>query len=163
MEEFFTNPENWAAIGFVVFFTLVGKRAWTFITGWLDSHSSEIKIRLDDAIRLREEAQELLKKFEQKQRNAEKESEEIIARANKEASRIMTEAETVLEAAIKRRQQLAMEHIGQAESKALQEVREAAIEMTISNAEDFIKQEIDDNSSEFLIDNAINELNNKLN
>lgn len=162
MSDFFSNPSNWAAIGFFVFIALVGKRAWKFITEWLDGLSNEIKNRLDEALRLREEAQELLRTYERKQREAEKDADEIIVRAKEEAARMTQESTKSLEASLERRQQLALEHIAQAEAKALKEVRDTAIDVAIHSAKYLISEELDQDKSASMIDSAINELNKKL-
>lgn len=162
MGEFFSTPENWAAIGFVVFVALVGKRAWVFITGWLDGRSGEIKARLDEAMKLREEAQALLASYERKQRDAEKEAGEIIAQAREEAARMAAEAALAVEASVERRQQSAMDRIASAEAKALKEVRDTAIDVAIRSAQRLIAEELDEDKADKMVDDAIKELDKKL-
>lgn len=162
MGEFFSNPENWAALGFVVFIALVGKRAWTFLTAWLDGRSAEIRARLDEAVKLREEAQALLASYERKQREAEKDAGDIVAQARNEAVRMAAEAAEALEVSVKRRTELAMERIARAEAKALKEVRETAIDIAVRGAERLIAAELDEKKAEAMIDEAIKDLGKRL-
>ena len=162
MGEFFSNPENWAALGFVVFIALVGKRAWTFLTAWLDGRSAEIRARLDEAMKLREEAQALLASYERKQREAEKDAGDIVAQARNEAVRMAAEAAEALEVSVKRRTELAMERIARAEAKALKEVRETAIDIAVRGAERLIAAELDEKKAEAMIDEAIKDLGKRL-
>ena len=162
MGEIFSNPENWAALGFVVFIALVGKRAWVFLTGWLDGRSAEIKARLDEAMKLREEAQALVAGYERKRKDAEAEAEEIVAQAKEEAARMATEAAAALEASVARRQQAAMDRIASAEAKALKEVRDTAIDVAVRSAQRLIAEELDPAKADRMVDDAIKELDKKL-
>jgi F-type H+-transporting ATPase subunit b len=162
MGEFFSNPENWVALGFVAFVALVGKRAYAFIGNTLDQRSEAIKSNLDEALRLREEAQNLLASYQRKQRDAESEAKDIIARAKAEAESMAQDAVESIEASVKRRSELAIDRIGQAEAKALKEVRETAIDMAISGAERLIVDNLDKTKADKMVDDAIKDLGKKL-
>ena len=160
--EFFSSPENWAALGFVVFVALVGKRAWVFITAWLDGRSADIKAKLDEAVKLRDEAQALLASYERRQRDAERDASDIVEQAKTEATRMAEDAATALEATVKRRSDLAMERIARAEQKALKEVRDVAIDIAVRGAQRLIAAEVDEKKADKMVDDAIKELDRKL-
>ena len=162
MAEFFANPENWVAIGFVAFVALVGRRAWSFLTGWLDGRAAVIRARLDEASTLRDEARALVASYERKLRDAEREAEGILARAEEEARLATGQAALALEASVERRKQLAMERIAQAEAKALKEVRDVAVELAIRGAERLIAARLSDAAANRMVDEAIQELDRKL-
>lgn len=162
MAEILSNPETWVALGFVAFVALVAKRAYQFITGLLDQRSEAIKKSLDEAVRLREEAQALLAGYERQQRNAEQDAEEIIARAQREAQSMAEDAAEAIEAAVARRSELAMERIAQAEAKALREVRETAIDVAVRSAERLIAEQLDEAKANQMVDDAIKDLGKKL-
>ena len=162
MSDLIHNPENWAALGFVVFVALVGRRGWAFITGWLDGRTAEIRSRLDEAAKLREDAQALLASYERKQRDAEKEAEEIIAQATEEAARLAEDAAKALEASVERRRQLAIDRFGQAEAKALKEVRDTAIDVAMRGAHRLIEAQLDEEAAGRMVDDAIRDLDKKL-
>src|SRR5438128_1859935 len=111
MGEFFSVPANWAAIGFVVFVVLVAKRAWAFLTATLDSRAAEIRVKLDEAVRLRQEAEALLASYEKKYRDAERDAADMLAQAANEATQLAADAARALETNIQRRSELAMERI----------------------------------------------------
>jgi len=85
----------------------------------IDQRQARIKSELDDARRLREEAQALLAEFERKGREAETEATAIIAGAKAEAERLAAEAKTKMEDFIARRTKMAEAKIVQAEAQAL--------------------------------------------
>ena len=113
-----SSPEFWVAVAFVILVASVYRPMARGITGALDQQSAKIGASLDQATQLREEAQHLLAEYQRKQRNAETESEEIIAQARSQADRLAAEAAANLEAALKRREQAAIEKIAQAEAEA---------------------------------------------
>jgi F-type H+-transporting ATPase subunit b len=162
MGEFFSNPENWVALGFLAFIALVGKRAYAFIGSALDQRSAAIKSNLDEALRLREEAQSLLASYQRKQREAESEAKDIIDRAKAEAESMAQDAVEAIEASVKRRSELALDRIGQAEAKALKQVRETAIDMAIRGAERLIIEGLDETKADKMVDDAIKDLGKKL-
>ena len=87
------ETENWVAIGFLFFLgLLVYLGAHRKLIDALDQRQARIKSELDEARRLRQEAQALLAEFERKGREAETEAAAIIAGAKAEAERLAAEA-----------------------------------------------------------------------
>ena len=162
MSEFLTSPETWVALAFIVFVALVWKPTKKFIVSALDERSSRIKKDLDEAARLREQAQALLTQYETKYRDAMKAAETILAHARDEAQRLSQQAARDLEAALKRREELAMQRIAQAEQQAAADVRGAAVDVAIAATERLLREKLDGAKSDALIDQAIKELPAKL-
>ena len=162
MHEFFTSPETWVALAFIVFVALVWKPTQKAILSGLDDRSARIAKELNEAARLREEAQALLTQYQAKHRDALKEAEGIVAHARSEAERLAQQAQRDLEAALKRREELAMQRIAQAEQQAAADVRTAAVDVAIAATERLLREKLDGAKSDALIDQAIKELPGKL-
>jgi|SRR5215471_2417799 len=160
--EFLADPEVWVAVAFVIFVVVAAKPIFKFITKGLDTRAARIKGQLDEARALREEAERLLADYQRKQREAAKEAEDIIARAREETGRLQREAAANLEAAFKRREKMAMDKIAQAESQAVADVRNQAVDIAIAAATKLLKENIDAGKSDEIIDAAIAELDRKL-
>ena len=158
-----TSPEFWVAIGFVILVAGIYRPVARSIGGMLDARAEQIKATLDEATRLREEAQHLLAEYQRKQRDALTETERMFARAREEASRHAAEAQANLEVALKRREELAREKIAQAEAEALREVRDTAVEVAIAATRKLIADRLDDKRANALIDDTIADLPQKLN
>jgi F-type H+-transporting ATPase subunit b len=136
MLEAMQETENWVALAFILFLALlVYLGVHRKITDSLDQRQARIKGELDEARRLKEEAQALLAEFQRKGREAEKEAEAIIAGAKAEAERIAAEAKTRMEDFISRRTKMAETKIIQAEAQALADVRSAAADAAVTAAE----------------------------
>ena len=159
----FSTPEFWVAVGFVIFIALTAKPIGKLIVGALDERAAKIKADLERATQLREEAQDLLAQYQRKHRDAMKEAEAIVEHAKAEAERLSAQAQADLETALKRREQLALQHIAQEEARALAEVRAAAVDLAVQVAGRLIAERIDAAGSDALIDDAIKQLPGKLN
>jgi F-type H+-transporting ATPase subunit b len=112
------TAEFWVFVAFVILVALTFKKVRTALTGGLDARAARIKAHLDEAEKLREDAQSLLAEYQRKQRAASEEAEGIVAQAKNEAQRMREQAQTELEHALKRREQQALDKIAQAEAEA---------------------------------------------
>jgi F-type H+-transporting ATPase subunit b len=129
------SPETWVAIAFLFFVGLLGYvGAHRRVFDALDARQARIKSELDEALRLRNEAQALLAEFERKGHEAEAEAAAIIAGAKVEAEHLATEAKARMEEFVARRTRMAEGKIAQAETQALADVRSAAAEAAVAAA-----------------------------
>jgi F-type H+-transporting ATPase subunit b len=157
------EPEFWVAIGFILFVIGVARPGMRAITKALDHRAERIKASIDEAAKLRGEAQALFNEYQRKQRDALREAEEIIAAARAEAEALRRQGAVELAATIKRREQQAMDKIAEAEAEAIAQVRAAAAEIAIAATRDLIAKNISPDRARKLIDEAIQELPRKLN
>ncbi len=162
MSEFIQEPEFWTALAFVIFVVLMFKPVKKALMSGLDSRIEQIRSEVEEAQRLREEAQTLLASYQRKQREAAQEAEEIVKQAKEDAAIHRSEAEKALEELLKRQEALALEKIAQAESAAVQEVREIAVDLAIAATEKILAEKVQGELSDRLVDKAINELPQKL-
>ena len=119
-------------------------------------------MELDQARRLREEAQDLLADYQLKQRQAEEEAKAIVDNARREAEAMKTESERALKESVERRSRIAEEKIGRAEAQAIAEVRAAAVELASSAAEQVLKARATGDVGQGLVDQAIRDLKGQL-
>jgi F-type H+-transporting ATPase subunit b len=157
------EAETWVAIAFLCFLGLLAYLGvHRKLIDALDQRQARIKSELDEALRLKSEAQALLAEFERKGREAEGEAAAIIAGAKAEAERIAAEAKTRMEDFVARRTKMAEAKIVQAEAQAVADVRAAAADAAVAAAEkilgvaakgkvadDLLKQGIEDVRSKF--------------
>lgn len=158
----FADPEFWVLVAAVIFVAIVWKPARRILIGSLDERAARIRADLDEARRLREEAEQLLAEYRGKEREAVAEAEAILAQARQEADRIAAQSARDLEQALARRQRLAEERIAQAEKKALDEIRMVAVDVAIDAAREVIASQIDEARGGALLDAAIAALPQRL-
>jgi len=153
----------WVGVAFVIFI-LVLVRAGVHKLAWnaLGESGRKIQGQLDEATRLREEAQTLLAQIKVQREEAEKASREMLANAKEEAKRLQAEAKVKLEDQIKRRAELAERKIANAETQAQAEVKAAAAELAAQMAEQILVSRLAGATSDPLVDAAIGQMGAKL-
>jgi len=153
------EAHTWEAIGLVTFIVLlIWLKAPAMALGALDSRAAKIQAQLDEATKLREEAQALLAEIKTRREAGERQAEEMLAQAKADAERMSAEAKVKLEADIKRRQQLAERRIALAETQAAAEVRAAAADLAAEAAEQVLATRIAVAKSDPLVDAGLAKL-----
>jgi len=156
--------ELWVAVAFLVFVGIVlYAGAHKTIASALDSRSSRIAAELDEARRLKEEAQKLVAEFKRKQREAEAEAESIVTAAKAEAERLAAEAKAKIEDFVSRRTRMAEEKIAQAEHQAIADVKAIAADAATRAAEGLLAAGAVGSTADRLISSAISDVKSKLN
>lgn len=152
----FDDPVTWVALAVLLFIGIVfylgvpGK-----LMAALDDRAQKIQDELDEARKLREEAQELLASYTRKQRAAEKEAEEIVALAKHEAKLYAEEMRANLKDQLARRAEAANARIAQAEAQATELVRDRAVEMAVKAAESALTTSVTAAAKSKLVDDSI--------
>ena len=149
------NPEFWILVAFVVFFVLFGRRMWAVIAGALDGRASVIRAELDEAARLRAEAEKMLHDAQAAREAALAEARDVRARSHEEAARVTREAEAEAHASVKRREQMALDRIAAAEKAVVLEVRQLAADLAVQAAREVIAATLSADQGAVLVDEAI--------
>jgi F-type H+-transporting ATPase subunit b len=158
------DPVFWVMIAFFAFVALVIYKGVPGMVGKaLDTRADAIRNELDEARRLRDEAQSLLADYQRKSREAESEAQAIIEQAKRESEALASETRKALNESVERRTKLAEEKIARAEAQALSEVRSSAVENAIAAAEKILKARATGTAANALIDSSIRDLDGKLN
>jgi F-type H+-transporting ATPase subunit b len=158
------QPEFWVAVAFVIFLGVLGYvGVHRKVTEALDDRAARIRAELDEARRLRDEAEKLLAAYQRKQGEAEQEAAAIVAEAKAEAERVAAEAKGKMEEFVARRTKLAETKIGQAEAQALADVRAAAADAAVAAAEKILTATAKGKVADDLIAQGIADVKAKLN
>ncbi len=154
----------WAFVSLVLFIGLI---AYLKVPGKigsaLDKRADTISKELDEARKLREEAQGLLAEYQRKRREAEAEADAIVAEARNEAERLTVEANEALEDMIERRTKAAERKIAQAEGQAIAEVRAKAADIAVAAAREILTNTVDGKVADDLLVKSIKEVESRLN
>jgi F-type H+-transporting ATPase subunit b len=157
------EPETWVAIAFLIFVGVVIKLgAPQVLFKALDDRSLRIRAELDEALKLRKEAEGVLAEYRRRQGEAEQTAESIIVNARVEADRMAEEAKAKIEEFIARRTKMAETKIAQAEAQALADVRAAAADLAIAAAEAILAKTTHGAAAEALLAQGIGDLKAKL-
>ncbi len=154
----------YALVGLIIFLALVVYLKVPGVVGKsLDARADKIRDELEEARRLREEAQSLLAEYQRKRKEAEKEASEIVAIAQREAHGLLEEAKKKTEDYVARRNKLAEQKIAQAEVEAVNEVRASAVDIAVAAASRILSEKVDAKTSADLFNASLSEVKSRLN
>ncbi|MCK0068787.1 MULTISPECIES: ATP F0F1 synthase subunit B [Kordiimonas] len=159
----FSDPTFWVAGSFLVFVgILLWKGVPKLLGEMLDARAEEIRSQIEEAKNLRDEAEQMLHDYQRKQRDAEKEAAEILARAEEDA-KIMTEAaKGDIANMVERRTKAAEEKIAQAEASAVKEVQATAVDVAVNAATAVLADTLKGKAGKELANAAIEDVETKL-
>jgi F-type H+-transporting ATPase subunit b len=161
---FLFEPEFWVAVSFFLFLgTVIYFGVHKKIATALDARAASIAKELDEARRLREEAEKVLADYRRKQGDAAKEAEGIVTLASKEAEILAAETHRSMKEHFERRMKLAEDKISRAEADALREVRAAAADAAVAAAQTVIAEKLTPEAADKLVKQGIDALKGKLN
>jgi len=154
----YLNPaeaEFWVGVGLLIFLAIAFWKGRPAIVRFLDAKAVKIRADLDEAARLRAEAEALLAQLRAEHADAERRSAQMLADAEAEAARLEAEARARLEEQIARRAAAAEKRIALAEQQAAQDVKAAAAELAARIAEAVLARRVAEGQPDPLIDRGI--------
>ena len=163
----FLNPaeaEMWVGVGLLIFLGIVifGAKAPKLINANLDAQSAKIQSDLDEAARIREEAQRLLAELKAERIRAEAQAKEMLAAAQEQAALYAADAKAKLDESLARRQLMAERRIANAEAQAAAEVRAAAADLAVAATEVVLTNRLAAMRTDPMIDGALGQLATKM-
>jgi F-type H+-transporting ATPase subunit b len=157
------DPTFWVGLAFLIVVAILARAGvHKMIAGGLDKRAQGIADELDRARALRDEAQELLAKYQRRQREAEEEAADIVAQAKRDAEQIAIDARAKIEDQLHRRAKAAEDKIARAETQAIAEIRGQTVDVAIEAAREIIRARMDQGAQAALAERSIDELRGKL-
>lgn len=155
----FANPELWVGVGLLIFFAVViAAGAPKAIAANLDAQAQTIRDNLEEAARIRAEAEAMLTDIKLRREAAEAQAQAMIEAAHADAERFAVDAKAKLEEQIARRAALAERKIATAEAQATAEVKAAAVDLATAAASQLLAARLAGAKSDPMIDGAVEQL-----
>ena len=159
-----SNPELWVAVGLLLFFgILIVVGVPKLVAGQLDAKAAKIQSELDEAARLRAEAEALLVQIRAEKAEAVAQAAEMLRAAEADARQMEADAKVKLEESLARREALAERRIAQAEAQAAAEVKAAAADLAARAAEQILTARLANQTTDPLLDAALGQIGQRLN
>ncbi|PTQ08516.1 F0F1 ATP synthase subunit B [Sphingomonas oleivorans] len=150
------DATGWVSLAMLaLILIMLWKKVPAVVGGALDKKIDSIRAQLDEATKLRAEAEALKAEYEVKAATAGKEAEAILAHARSEASSIVAQAQSDAQTLIERRGRMAEDKIAAAERAALAEVRAKAAEAAAAAAATLIARNHGAEADKALVDSTI--------
>lgn len=145
----------WVAVAVLIFLALAGRKVVAAIVTVLDDRSTDIRRQLDEAARLRAEAEGMLKDAETRKNQALAQARDMLAAASRDAERLATKMIADAHAVAKRREQMVEEQIVAARHAAVEEIQQQAAALACLATEIVLRQTINTEQGNQLIDSSI--------
>ncbi len=152
----------WVLIAFILFFVLVGKKIWSALTTNLDLRKKMIENELNEAKKLREEAQAELNASLKKQKEINKQVLDIINDAKSTAKQIEADAVKKSDTIIRRKEEQARQKINNAQIEAINNIKNISAELSVKSAKVYIQNELDSKIQKALYSDSKQKLKEKL-
>lgn len=158
------NTDFIVLLAFLVFVgVLLYFRVPAAIGKLLDKRADGIKADIEEARRLRDEAQEIYASYERRQREVKSQADDIVANARREALAQAEKAKVDLQSSIERRLAAAQDQIASAESDAVRAVRDRAVQVAVAAASEVLGRQMGAQDRSAGIDRAIDDVGRHLN
>ena len=135
-------PFGFALVNFGIFLAIMSRLAWKPLKQFMITRHDEIAKNLDEAAKLRAEAEATLKQYETKIGGIDREIDTLLAQIRKEAEMEKARIMSAAEADAKRLKEDAERQIAAEIDRARRELRRGVIEAAVSAAEDSLKKNI---------------------
>lgn len=158
MSALLKDPMFFYSIAFALFFVVVYWKLRKPLLSWIDGEIFKIRHELDEAKKLRAEAEAVLADTRAKQHAAMAQSEEIVRLAKLDTEHMKQKASDELREILARQERMAAERIRQAEHEAESEIRAAAIRLAVNIARETLAQRADGEMGRKLVEQSIAEI-----
>ncbi|CAI3940496.1 MULTISPECIES: F0F1 ATP synthase subunit B [Commensalibacter] len=152
------EPHFWSAVAFVLFFVFFGKKLWRPLAAAMDNRTNQVRQELEEASRLRREAEEIYTAAQKEHEAAKFEAEKMLAASKEAAERIAENAKKEADAAAHRHEELVRLRLAASEQEAVNMVRREAADIAVKAAYEVISSVLTEEKDTPLIDNAIADL-----
>ena len=151
------QPFQWVSVAMLllILVAILRLKAHKSITAGLDSRIAAIREELDEAKRLRAEAETLRDEYAAKIANAESDAESMLDNARAEAESILERAEEDSKELVERRKRMAQDKISAAEREAVEDVRNRAVNAATAASRKLIAEKHDAEADKALADKVI--------
>ncbi|MBV8960476.1 MAG: F0F1 ATP synthase subunit B [Actinobacteria bacterium] len=153
-----TNELVWGIISFVVLFAALAKFAYPAMKKAIEDRSNKIRDSLDDAEKVRTEAQTILEDYQRQLADARNEANRIIEEARQTADQLRQDLMQRAEQEASELRQRTQEEMAAAQERMLSELRTHIRDLAIGAAEKVVERNLDRDTNLSLVDSYIESL-----
>ena len=148
----------WAAIAFVLVFSLLAWKAWPAIKAGLQARQDRIREDLAKAEAARTEAETSLEEYKRQLADARNDASQIIEEARLQAESVRQERIAAVDTEIAELRARAAEDIRLATARAMDDLQSKVTELSIELAEKVVERNLDRQTQTALIESYINQV-----
>ncbi|MDQ3756947.1 MAG: F0F1 ATP synthase subunit B [Actinomycetota bacterium] len=153
-----TNELVFGALSFALLFGLMYKFAFPAVTKAMQARTDRIRDNLDDAERVRTEANTILEEYQRQLADARNEANRIIEEARQTADQLRRDLMQRAEAEVNELKQRTQDDINAARDRTMGELREQVASLAIELAEKVVESNLDRQTNLALIERYIDQV-----
>jgi F-type H+-transporting ATPase subunit b len=134
----------WSVVSFGILLVLLYKYAFPVILGVLESREKSIRDSIEQAERIRKEAELLLADYQSRLSAAQQEAHTLLEQARLRAQQLLEENEKRLDRETERMLQEARQEIERQRLNAIKELREHVVDLVLQATEKILRRDITD-------------------
>ena len=151
-------PLLWSVITFLLLLLVLSKVAWGPIISALESREKEIRDALNSAALAKEDAEKATSDYEKIKQEAHSEAQAILADAKTVKEKMISDAVSEAKKKADIETQNALQSINAEKEKAVNEIKTAAVDLSIKAASKLIEKNLDNNDNRKLVNDAIDKI-----
>ena len=152
------NEIIWGTLAFLVLLAVMWKFAFPAVTKMMNDRTERIRANLDDADRVKAEAQQILDDYQRQLADVRGEANRIIEEARQTAESLRRDLMDRAEAEVAELRQRSTDEIQAAKDRALADLRVQVAGIAIGAAEKIVEKSLDRDTNLQLVENYINSL-----
>jgi F-type H+-transporting ATPase subunit b len=152
------NELFWGSLAFLVLLFLMWKFAFPAVAKAMETRTNRIRKDLDDAERLKSEAQTILEQYSAQLQDAKSEANRIIEEARQTADQLRRDLMARAEAEVAELRQRTAEDIQAAKDRTLADLRSQVAEIAIAAAERVVERNLDRETNAALVESFISQV-----
>ena len=153
-----TNELVWGSISFVLLFFLMRRFAYPAVKKGMEGRAEKIRSSLDEAERVRGEAETILQQYQRQLADAKSESARIIEEARQAADKLRQDLKRQAETEVAEMRARAQEDIQAQVDRAMADLHARVAELAIELAEKVVERSLDRETNLALIEEYINQV-----
>ena len=148
----------WVAVSFVIFIgLLLYFNVPVKIKNVLNDSIKRIKIQIEDAEKLKDEANNLLSDSEKKLSNAKTEIKTMTNKANDDMEKLILKTNAEFHKIMENRKKGAEQTIAQMKQQAIKDIKAASVNISVTSVENLLKNSVDKNKLDKIYQDSIEE------
>ncbi|MBF0370762.1 MAG: F0F1 ATP synthase subunit B [Magnetococcales bacterium] len=154
----FSSQFFWTVASFIVLVVLLKKYVIPAINDILDARGKQIGDDMDNAEKLRKEADKVLAEYQEKLSMAGETAAKTIEAARMDAARFREDAHNKLEAELGKKKEAALAEIEQTKQKAMADVKNTAVDVAMLATEKLISKAVTKTDANKMVQAALEQL-----
>ena len=148
----------WSVVSFGILLVLLYKYAFPVILNVLETREKRIRDNIEQAERIREEAEQLLAEYQSKLAAAQQEAHTLLEQARQRAQQLLEENEKRLDRETEKMLQEAKQEIERERLNAIKELREQVVDLVLQATEKILRRDITDQDHRRLVQEALTKI-----